>query len=84
MHWQERIDGNYSASPITDGARIYFQNETGTGTVVKVGKKFVKLATNNLEERTLASYAVGENALFIRTEGHLYRIADSSAAKPRR
>lgn len=84
VHWQERIDGNYSASPITAGDRIYFQNETGTGVVVKVGKKFVKLATNNLEERTLASYAVAENALFIRTEGHLYRIADSSAAKLRR
>ncbi len=84
VHWQERIDGNYSASPITAGDRIYFQNETGTGTVVKVGKKFVKLATNNLEARTLASYAVAENALFIRTEGHLYRIADSSAAKLRR
>ncbi|MSU47765.1 MAG: serine/threonine protein kinase [Opitutus sp.] len=84
LHWQERIDGNYSASPIAAGGRIYFQNETGTGIVLKAGRTFVKLATNALEERTLASYAVAENALFIRTEGHLYRIASAAAAKPRK
>jgi outer membrane protein assembly factor BamB len=74
VHWQERIDGNYSASPVVAGDRIYFQNETGTGTVLKAGRQFVKLATNKLEERTLASYAVAGNALFIRTEQNLYRI----------
>src|SRR5688572_20050184 len=35
VHWQERIDGNYSASPIHGDGRIYFQNETGTGVVLK-------------------------------------------------
>lgn len=81
LHWQERIDGNYSASPIAAGDRIYFQNETGTGTVLKASKEFTKLATNPLEERTLASYGVADNALFIRTAGHLYRIADNGGRK---
>ena len=75
LHWQERIDGNYSASPLAAEGRIYFQNEGGTGTVIAAGKTFTKLATNKLAERTLASYAVAEGALFIRTEKHLYRIA---------
>ena len=74
LHWQERIEGNYSASPVTAEGRIYFQNETGTGTVIAASRTFSKLATNQLEERTLASYAVAENAIFIRTAGHLYRI----------
>jgi outer membrane protein assembly factor BamB len=74
VHWQEKIDGNYSASPLAAEGRIYFQNETGTGTVLAAQKTFTKLATNKLEERTLASYAVAENAFFIRTEKHLYRI----------
>jgi outer membrane protein assembly factor BamB len=81
VHWQERIGGNYSASPVHAHGRIYFQNEAGTGVVVKAGKTFEKLASNELGEKTLASYAVGDGALFIRTERHLYKIAEGAAAK---
>ncbi|MEY4940699.1 MAG: hypothetical protein RIQ93_2434 [Verrucomicrobiota bacterium] len=86
VHWQERIDGNYSASPLAAAGRIYFQNETGTGTVLKADKKFTKLATNELGERTLASYAVTGESLLIRTEQFLYRIGqrgDSGAESSR-
>lgn len=74
LHWQERIEGNYSASPLAAEGRIYFQNETGTGTVLKAGTTFMPLATNKLDERTLASYGVAGKAFFIRTEENLYRI----------
>ena len=74
LHWQEKIDGNYSASPLVVGDRIYCQSETGTGVVLATGKTFRVLATNKLEERTLASYAMVENSLLIRTADHLYRI----------
>lgn len=74
VHWQQRIDGNFSASPLVAGDRLYFQSETGTGTVLKAGKTFEKLAVNKLEERSLASYAVVDRALLIRTAGNLYRI----------
>jgi len=74
VHWQERIGGNYSASPIHANGRIYFQNEEGTGVVLKAGKEFQKLATNVIGERTLASYAVTDGAFFIRTEQHLYKV----------
>jgi len=74
IHWQERVGGNYSASPVFAGGRIYMQNETGTGFVLAPGKEFRVLAENPLGERTLASYAVLEGALLIRTEQHLYRI----------
>jgi len=74
VHWQERIGGNYSASPVFADGKIYFQNEEGVGVVLKPGKTFQKLAENPLGERTLASYAVADGALFIRTAGNLYRI----------
>jgi len=74
VHWQERLGGNYSASPVFANGRIYFQNEEGDGVVVEPGKEFRKLATNTLGERSLASYAVGSDALFIRTEQNLYKI----------
>ena len=44
--------------------------------VIQPGKTLVKLAENNLGERTLASYGVDDNALFIRSDQYLYRIQD--------
>ncbi len=74
LHWQERLDGNYSASPIAVGELIYFLSEEGVGTVVRAARTFEKIATNKIGERTLASYAVADGALFLRSAAHLYRI----------
>jgi len=74
-HWQERVGGDCSASPVYADGKIYIQNETGLGVVLKAGKTFQKLAESALNERTLASYAVADSALFIRTDQHLYKIA---------
>ncbi|HEY7315609.1 MAG TPA: PQQ-binding-like beta-propeller repeat protein [Gemmataceae bacterium] len=74
IHWQERLGGTYSASPLFAGGKIYFQSEQGTGVVVRAGKEFKVVANNVLGERSLASPAATDGALFIRTEKHLYRI----------
>jgi outer membrane protein assembly factor BamB len=74
VHWQERLGGAYSASPLVADGKVYFQSEEGTSVVVKAGKRFEQLARNSLEERTLASCAASAGALYIRTEKHLYRI----------
>jgi outer membrane protein assembly factor BamB len=78
VHWQERVCGGASASPVLAGGRIYVQDEQGKGVVLAAGKEFRKLAENPLGERTLASYAVTDGALFIRSEENLFRIG----AKP--
>ncbi len=75
VRWSERLGGNFSASPIAVDGRVYFQNETGVGYVVKAGQTYELLATNDLGERSLASYAVADGTLFIRTEAHLWKIA---------
>ena len=74
LHWQERLKGNFSASPIYADGKIYALNEMGTGFVFKDSTDFEVIARNPLDERTLASYAVADNALFIRSAEHLYRI----------
>lgn len=74
VHWSERIGGDNSASPFHAGGRIYFLNEAGTTTVVRAGRKFEVLAKNDLNERTLASCAVADGAIFLRSEKHLWRI----------
>ncbi len=72
--WNERLGGGFSASPVFGDGRIYFQNEEGVGYVVKAGPRFELLAKNELGERTLASYAVADRALFIRTAENLFKI----------
>jgi len=72
--WQQRMPGNYSASPIFADGRIYFLSEEGVATVIAPGKEFRKLGSNTLDGTTFASIAVSQGSLFIRSETHLYRI----------
>jgi outer membrane protein assembly factor BamB len=74
VHWLERLDGGFSASPMFAGGKIYLQSEEGIGTVLQAGKKFAVPATNNIGERSLASYAAVDGAIYLRTERHLYCI----------
>jgi outer membrane protein assembly factor BamB len=78
--WQQRIGGTYSASPTFADGRIFFLSEGGTTTVITPGRTFQKVATNVLDGATLASMAVAEQSLFIRSDTHLYRIASRPAA----
>jgi len=75
IRWNERLGGDFSASPVAAEGRIYFQNEAGIGFVVKADTTFQLLSKNELGERSLASYAVADGALFIRTESHLWKVA---------
>ncbi|MFT5526718.1 MAG: outer membrane protein assembly factor BamB, partial [Pirellulaceae bacterium] len=64
----------YSASPIASNGRIYLQSEAGETHVLQVGAEYKVLSSHSLGERTLASYGVGDGAVFVRTADHLYRI----------
>jgi outer membrane protein assembly factor BamB len=74
LHWQERLGGNHSASPVFADGRIYFLSEEGVATVITPGKTFQKLAVNELDGATLASMAVAHGSIYIRSLTHLYRI----------
>jgi outer membrane protein assembly factor BamB len=76
VHWTKRLAGDFSASPVLAEGRIYFQNESGTTYVVKAGKTYELLATNDIEERTLATLVPANDAVFIRSESHLWRIGN--------
>lgn len=73
-YWRARIGGNYSASPIYADGRIYFLSEEGRSVVIAADREYRELATNSIEGRTLASMAVSQGSIFIRSETHLYRI----------
>jgi len=72
--WNERLGGNYDASPIRIQNRLYFLNREGKTTVLSTGKRFNKLATNQLKGTFKASPAVADGSLFLRSDTHLFRI----------
>jgi outer membrane protein assembly factor BamB len=77
IHWQQRLDENHSASPVFADGRIYFLSEQGVTNVLAPGNKFRKLATNSLDGLTLASPAISNGSIYLRSSTHLYRITDS-------
>jgi outer membrane protein assembly factor BamB len=81
IHWQQRLTGEFSASPVYAGGRIYFLNEEGETTVISPGAEFNKLATNTIDGRTLASLAISERAIYLRGDTHLYRIQEGGGTK---
>jgi outer membrane protein assembly factor BamB len=74
IRWQERLNGNVSASPVFAAGRIYFLSEDGVATVIAPGTTFRRLAVNTLDGATLASIAIADGSIFVRTDRHLYRI----------
>jgi outer membrane protein assembly factor BamB len=81
MLWQQRLGGNYSASPVFADGRVYVLSEEGVTTVFAPGRTFHRLAVNRLDGTTLASIAISNGSLFIRSQTHLYRIASSSLTR---
>ncbi len=74
VHYQQRLGGNYSASPVLAEGRIYFLSEEGVATVIAPGAAFNRLAVNRLDGETLASMAMSDGAIYIRSSTHLYRL----------
>lgn len=72
--WQQRVDGIFSASPVAADGKIYFVSETGEVVVLRSGRDPEVLARNDVGERLLASLAVSNGQLFIRSDGRLFCI----------
>jgi outer membrane protein assembly factor BamB len=82
IHWSERLSGAFSASPVYAGGHIFLFGENGTTTIVRPGKEFVTVAENSVEGRIMASPAVLDRSIFLRTDSHLYRIGARLSGRP--
>jgi outer membrane protein assembly factor BamB len=71
--------GAYSSSPVLADGRLYLTSENeGLTTVVSAGRKFEVLAENLLDDYCLASPAVSNGQIFIRTDKFLWAIGSPS------
>ena len=66
--------GTFSASPWSYNGKIFAVNEDGETFVMQAGPAFKVLGRNSLGEMTLASPAVANGGLILRTATKLYRI----------
>jgi outer membrane protein assembly factor BamB len=75
LHWNARIDGNYSASPLFADGKIYVGNQEGALTVFAPGKSYEKLVENQIEGSIMASPLALDGALVLRSDTALYRFS---------
>jgi outer membrane protein assembly factor BamB len=72
--WQQRVDGIFTASPVAGDGKIYFVSETGETIVMKSGRTPAVIARNDLGVRLMASPAISEGQIFLRSDDHLFAI----------
>jgi hypothetical protein len=74
--WRKRVPGEYSASLLHAAGRIYAFSHGGVTTVFQTDDAFQKLAENHLPGKLMATPAVVDRAMFLRTDTTLYRIEE--------
>ena len=72
--WQERVEGVFSASPVAGGGHVYFVSENGDTVVVKAGPTPHIVGRNALGDRAVASPAISNGQIFVRTDRHVFAI----------
>ena len=77
--WRKRVGGNYSAAPLYADGRIYFFSEEGKATAIAPGREMKVVGESQLDAGFMASPAVTNGALILRTKTHLYRIGQAKA-----
>jgi outer membrane protein assembly factor BamB len=70
-HWQERVEGNFYASPICAGDRLINVSRSGEVVTLAAGRKFAAIDRFALGEGSFATPAVIGSVLYVRTFGHM-------------
>ena len=72
--WQQRVAGEFSASPVLADGKAYLAGEDGVVTVVHLGKEPEVLASNDMKQKLLATPAVAGGCLYLRSDKTLFCI----------
>ncbi len=74
-HFKQRLDGTaFTASPVSDGHNLYLISEDGNVNVVSADSTFKSLAVISLNEQVLATPALSDGTLLIRTHAKLIAV----------
>ncbi len=72
LKWRKRLEGKFTASPLSAEGKIYFTSETGQTIVIDAAKsEYHELARNELGEDVYASPSISNGRFYFRTPKHL-------------
>jgi outer membrane protein assembly factor BamB len=70
----EKVGNGFSASPVAADGRIYLTNEDGDVVVVEAGRTFKQVAENDMGELVMATPALSNGVMYVRTAKSLVAI----------
>jgi len=79
--YQERLGGTgaaFTASPVASNGKIYLASEDGDVFVVQAGPKYELLAKNPVGEVMMATPAISNGLVIVRTVSHLYAFGNTA------
>jgi outer membrane protein assembly factor BamB len=68
------IGSGFSASPVAADGKLYLSNEDGEMLVVAAGKSFAHVATNSMGEMLMATPALSDGVMYVRSSKSLFAI----------
>jgi outer membrane protein assembly factor BamB len=75
--WQQRLKGSFWATPVIAAGHMYLVSQAGDLQIVKLGKDAGEVVSEfALEEKIQGSPAIADNAIFIRSDAHLWKLAN--------
>jgi outer membrane protein assembly factor BamB len=73
-HWQKRIGGNFSASPILASGHVFFFSHEGDVTAFRASPELADPVTSHFDGQLMASPAVLNSSVLLRSRTKLYCI----------
>ena len=67
--------GAFTASPWAYNGKIFVLSEDGDTYVIEAGEEFKVVGTNSLDEMAMATPAIADGSLYLRTRTKLYRLS---------
>jgi outer membrane protein assembly factor BamB len=68
------VGSGFSASPVASDGKIYLSNEDGEILVIAAGDKFAHLSTNSMGELLMATPALSDGVMYVRSAASLFAI----------
>ncbi len=74
--WKLRLKGQFWATPVIAGDHMYIFNQDGLAQVVQLGDKSGEIVgRGDFGEPIFGTPVIADGALYVRTDGHLWKIA---------
>jgi outer membrane protein assembly factor BamB len=77
----EKAIGQYYASPVAAADRLYLVSKEGKLTTVRTGAKWEVVSSADLDDEVIATPAIANGRLFVRTRGTLYCFAKADGER---